>query len=301
MVPLECMQPISPPPPPYSPPGPPPKYQLHMNRGSNLEGDAATGSLAILPSHASHATLQEPRDNLFTSGSSPPQTVRTYIRGWNRIIPALESHHLVVRSVSVVKRHLKGFQHECIHLRVFNADTSVTLVVVGQRVLSSFGAQKTKGRALDELLILSDEDQRSNVFGGMVLQQMTWPDNSARAPSLIDTLKLLSLTSQVLTERYTATSLNCYRFAIVAFRVIGLFRSEVSHETSTHKSFKQSVLFGMKLVDDSEVYQDIISVLVLFFERELMSLGMGGTHNKGKSKERNQPEGAAGSSREQPE
>lgn len=94
--------------------------------------------------------------------------------------------------------------------------------------------------------------------------------------------------------------LNCYRFAIVAFRAIGLFRSEVSYETSTHKSFKQSVLFGMKLVDDSEVHQDIISVLVLFFERELMSLGMGGTHNKGKSKEGNQQE-PAGSGREQPE
>jgi len=81
-------------------------------------------------------------------------------------------------------------------------------------------------------------------------------------------------------------SLNCHRFAAVTFRAIEHFRSEISYQIFTHKSFKQSTIFGMKLVDDAELYQDVVMVLVLFFEQKLRSLRMDGMDNKGKGKER---------------
>lgn len=58
-----------------------------------------------------------------------------------------------------------------------------------------------EGRAIDELYILSI--QESSKFDGINLRQMAWKEEFA--PLLVDVLSLLCRTSNVLTDRYTAT------------------------------------------------------------------------------------------------
>jgi hypothetical protein len=62
---------------------------------------------------------------------------------------------------------------------------------------------------------------------------------------------------------------NCYRFAIVTFSAIQQYQSRIAYNASLHKAFKLSSFLGVELVDKREVYTDVISVLILFFEQKL--------------------------------
>ncbi|KAI9570078.1 hypothetical protein HD554DRAFT_2086681 [Boletus coccyginus] len=294
---LECSKPTTPPP-PYSP-DPLPQYHPPPAMAAQSERHIFSSSsvprlfkLSLRSSGSKEAPISplpphEPSLDFFTGPLETPK-VRTFIKHWDTVVSNCQPsnfQHLVVSQVSLMKQYMKGFQHEFIQMRVVNKISGDIYALVAQRDLSSSGDQKTKGRAIDEVYILST--QESSRFSGITLRTMTWRTEFDSAPPfLVDVFHLLCRTSEVLTDQYTATNLNCYRFAIVAFCAIEQFRSDVKHGISTHKQYKQSSILGVELVNKDQVYRDITRVLVLFFEQKLSSSSKGGVQviNKGKGK-----------------
>jgi len=163
-----------------------------------------------------------------------------------------------------MKQQVRDFQHESLRIEVFNRNTNNTFIVIAQRDLACNEHYKTKGRAVDELYILAAGDQGPKSMG-IALQTMAWSVDFV-PPFLTDVLHLLHLTSQTLIDRYTTES-DCYRFAVVGFLAIARFRSQVSYGMSLCQAFKMSSFFGKQLLDTGKVCEDVISVLVKFFEK----------------------------------